>query len=35
MFEPEYLKRLMDIGEADLDARADDVAALLQGAGTP
>jgi NTE family protein len=30
MFEPGYLKRLMEIGEADGDARADDIAALLQ-----
>ena len=30
MFEPEYLKRLMEIGEADGEARADDIAALLQ-----
>ena len=30
MFEPGYLARLMEIGEADGEARADDVAALLQ-----
>ena len=30
MFDPEYLKRLMEIGEADGEARADDIAALLQ-----
>ena len=30
MFEPGYVKRLMEIGEADGDARADDIAALLQ-----
>jgi NTE family protein len=29
MFHPEYLARLMEIGEADFDARAADVAALL------
>ena len=31
MFEPEYLKHLMEIGEADAEARADDLAALLEG----
>ena len=31
MFEPGYLKRLMDVGEADMEARAADVAALLEG----
>jgi NTE family protein len=30
MFEPAYLTRLMEIGEADGEARADDVATLLQ-----
>lgn len=30
MFEPGYLKRLMEIGEADGESRADDIAALLQ-----
>jgi NTE family protein len=31
MFQPEYLRRLMEIGERDFEARADDVAALLDG----
>ena len=35
MFQPEYLRRLMEIGEADMDARADDVAALLEGEEAP
>lgn len=35
MFEPAYLTRLMEIGEADFDSRADDIAALLEGAQTP
>lgn len=30
MFDPGYVKRLMEIGEADGEARADDIAALLQ-----
>lgn len=30
MFDPEYLKRLMEIGEADGEARADDITALLE-----
>jgi NTE family protein len=30
MFEPGYVKRLMEIGEADGEARADDIATLLQ-----
>jgi NTE family protein len=30
MFEPGYLKRLMEIGEADGEARANDIVALLQ-----
>ena len=30
MFDPEYLKRLMEIGEADADARASDIEALLE-----
>lgn len=29
MFDPEYLRRLMDIGEADAEARAADITALL------
>ena len=35
MFQPEYLKQLMEIGEADMEARADDVAALLAGGEVP
>jgi NTE family protein len=30
MFDPEYVKRLMEIGEADADARASDIEALLE-----
>ena len=30
MFDPEYLKALMDIGEADAEARADEIRALLE-----
>ena len=30
MFEPGYLKRLMETGEADGEARADDISALLE-----
>ena len=29
MFDPKYLKRLMEIGEADAEARAENIAALL------
>ena len=29
MFQHDYLTRLMEIGEADADARADDIAAFL------
>jgi len=35
MFHPDYLKRLMEIGEADFEARADDIAALLAGEQAP
>ena len=35
MFDPEYLKALMDIGEADAEARADDIAAILTAAPAP
>ena len=35
MFDPEYLKALMEIGEADAEARADDIDALLDGAAAP
>jgi NTE family protein len=31
MFQPGYLRRLMEIGEQDFESRADDVAALLSG----
>ena len=35
MFDPEYLKALMAIGEADAEARADDIDALLRAAPAP
>ena len=35
MFHPEYLKALMEIGEADADARADEIRALLEAAPAP
>jgi len=35
MFQPDYLKRLMEIGEADFEARASDVAALLERKEAP
>lgn len=31
MFQPDYVKRLIEIGEADTDARADEIAAFLEG----
>jgi NTE family protein len=34
MFQPDYLRRLVEIGEQDFESRADDVAALLEGADT-
>lgn len=33
MFQPEYLERLMEIGEADAEARRDEIVALLEGEG--
>ncbi len=30
MFQPDYLKMLMDIGEADAEAKAAEIAALLR-----
>lgn len=35
MFDPEYLKALMAIGEADGEARADDIDAILKTAPAP
>ena len=35
MFDPEYLKALMAIGEADAEARADDIEAVLKAAPAP
>jgi NTE family protein len=35
MFQPDYLKRMLDLGEADFEARAEDVDALLAGRETP
>lgn len=35
MFDPEYLKALMTIGEADGEARADDIDAILKTAPAP
>ena len=35
MFDPEYLKALMEIGEADAEARADDIDAVLKAAPAP
>jgi NTE family protein len=35
MFHPEYLKRLLEIGEADFAARAEDVDALLERKDVP
>jgi NTE family protein len=33
MFEPGYLKRLMELGEADAEARAEDIVALVEASG--
>ena len=33
MFQPEYLERLMEIGEADAEARRDEIVALLEAGG--
>lgn len=35
MFQPDYIKLLLEIGEADFEARADDVDALLEGREVP
>ena len=35
MFDPDYLKALMAIGEADAEARADDIDTVLKGAAAP
>ena len=35
MFHPDYLRRLIEIGEEDFEARSADVAALLEGSGPP
>jgi NTE family protein len=33
MFDPEYLKRLMELGEADAEARSEDIVNLLEASG--
>ena len=35
MFDPAYLKALVDIGEADAEARADDIDAILKASSAP
>jgi NTE family protein len=35
MFQPEYLRRLIEIGEADAEARREEIAALLQSSAPP
>lgn len=35
MFQPDYLTRLIEIGEADAEARKDEILALIAGSGAP
>ena len=35
MFEPEYLRRLIEIGEADAEARREEIAALMGSSVAP
>lgn len=35
MFQPDYLRKLIEIGEADAEARIEDIAALVDGGGPP
>jgi hypothetical protein len=35
MFQPDYIKLLIEIGEADFETRADDVDAMLEGTEVP
>ena len=33
MFQPDYLQRLIELGEADAEARLDEIRALVEGTG--